>query len=255
MSPNPLILSKLTSGPSRPWVASTWLKNDTLGKLFAAASGSVFAPEFNSSWSVTALVKFVDVAAGKNLVFSKTKESAPYSGQELQITSAGNIEFYFSSSQGTNWIRARALSAGIVSGTTYRITVTMDGSATIAGCKIYVNNVSKAITTGADSLSGTTINTKAFSIGSDNWQGAWNNGYIKDLAWWNVKLTDAQETALTTGSIDLSTHSASAYLQNFWRFQSTGISNPDTHLVVYDRKGSDNLAGSFFIAGDYVAYP
>lgn len=237
-----------------PWPTTTWLKNDTLGKVFSAASGSVFAPEYNTAWSASALVKFNNVGAGKNLVFSKTKESAPYSGQELQVSATGGIEFYFSNSQGANWIRARALAAGLVSNTTYRITVTMDGSATIAGCKIYVNNASQVITTGANTLTGTTINAKALNIGSDSWSGSWLNGYIKDLAWWNKELSTAEELALGTTSRKLSTHQAAGNLQNFWCFE-TGFAVPDTRYIVYDRQGTDNLVSSNFIAADFVAYP
>lgn len=237
-----------------PWVATTWLKNDTNGKVFTAASGSIFAPEWNQAWSFSVLVKFVDVAAGKTLVFSKTKNGSPYSGQILHLETDGRIDFQISSSQGVNWLRVGTAAGTIVSGTKYRITYTFDGTGTFAGTKVYVNNVDTATVNRANSLSATTINTTAFVIGSE-WTGNWQNGYIKDLAWWNKKLSAAEELALTSGSIDLSTHLAAANLQNFWRFQTSGVSPPDSATVVYDRKGSDNLTSSTFVSGDYVTYP
>lgn len=236
------------------WTATTWLKNDTNGKVFTAASGSVFAPEYNQAWTFSVLVKFNDVAAGKTLVFSKTKNGSPFSGQILHIETDGRIDLQFASSQGPNWLRVGTAAGTIASATTYRITYTFDGTGTFAGTKVYVNNVDTATVNRANTLTATTINTTAFVIGSE-WTGNWQDGYIKDLAWWNKALSATEELALTTGSVNLNAHAAAGSLVNFWTMQTSGISPADTATTIYDRKGSDNLTSSNFVSGDYVAYP
>lgn len=235
--------------PVTPWVATTSLNSASVNKIFTASSSLAFSPEYNQAWSVSVLIKFTSLAVSGQ-IFTKTKNGAPYSGQTLNIHPDGSMDFQFSSSQGPNWLRVNAAAGTFTTGVWYRITLTLDGTGTFAGTKLYVNNVSVATTNGANSLSATVINTTPFVVGGD-WTGNYRNGQIKDLAWWNIALTPAQELALTKKSVNLSSLSSSGALQSLWRFE-TGIIPADTATTVYDRVGSYNLTSSTQVSGDYL---
>lgn len=239
-----------------PWVSTTALTATTYAPRLAAASGSVFAPEYNQAWSFSFLVYFNVALDGNNgAVISKTHTGAPYSGQVLRAQVDGSLDFEFSSSQGPNWLRLTSPAGSVAASAWYRITYTLNGNGLASGTTCYVNNVVKSLTVNNNSLNATTINTTAFNLYREpTGTGLYLSGRLKDFAWWNTELSPAQETALTTASVDLSAHSAWGNCQNFWRME-TGITTPDTSSVIYDRKGADNLTATGFTAGSFVAYP
>ena len=121
--------------------------------------------------------------------------------------------------------------------------MTYDGSKTAAGVKIYVNGVNKALTVNSDTLTGTTNNSFAFSIGETIYNTAFATMLVDELAIWSVAIAQSDVTSIYNSGTptNLKTQAQSANLLSWWRM---GDGTGDTTGSVVDQQGLVNLTGT-----------
>lgn len=122
----------------------------------------------------------------------------------------------------------------------YSVVVTYDGSSSGSGIHIWVNGVDVPITVSPDNLSASITTSVEFCLlrAVDNF---YFKGLIDEVAIWNDELDATSVAAIyNSGSpANLLTTPQSSALVSWWRFEDYLVP-PDTGMVIYDRKGSNN---------------
>jgi hypothetical protein len=118
----------------------------------------------------------------------------------IQTTSTGQVRVKFYN--GTT-LDLTTAAATLAAATWYHIVVTNSGAETPAAVKVYVDGVSKALTTVTDDFVGPAPNVappaSAMNIGSDersNNRSLWLNGHIDEWSYWDTELTAGNVTTL-----------------------------------------------------------
>jgi len=131
------------------------------------------------------------------------------------------------------------------------ITAKVDVNAETA--QIYMDG-SPVTTTGGGAFTATTFSSEegtasTVGINADKVNGD-HQGNIDEVSIWNKGLSDAEVTELynSGAGLDLTTHSATANLANWWR-----MGDGDTHPTILDQAGTSDMTLFNTVAGDIVA--
>ena len=135
--------------------------------------GNIHGYERTDPFFVNGFWKFDSLPAVMRLV-QKGVFGGTFRGWSLQ-TAGPHLLLVLRSDFGTGKEILLQKNNALATGNWYQLTVSVDGSSTAAGCKVWINRVLQTMTVGTDALSGTIVNAGAFSI----------NG-MKDGATWYV---------------------------------------------------------------------
>jgi hypothetical protein len=111
---------------------------------------------FSSTW----IIKAINTQAG----YIYSKQNGSLRGHSLQYSNG--IVVLRITNQNGNLIQVSTPAATITLNQWHTVTATYDGGSLAAGCRIYVDGVSKALTVTTDALSSTIITTEAFAMGA-----------------------------------------------------------------------------------------
>lgn len=129
---------------------------------YASFAGSQYQFERTQPFSFEVLY-FVPSVSQENCMFGNL-DGAGVTGYFCTITTSGQVRFGLRGTPSANGIEVRTASSTIVANTWNHIVVTYDGSSLAAGCTVYINGVSMALTVFANALSTSTISTQALRL-------------------------------------------------------------------------------------------
>lgn len=195
---------------------------NTKSMSFASASsqyvnfGNNVADDYNTvfSWGVwvkpTTLPGFVSVI---------TKIAATNVGYMIAL-GANDVQVFFS---GTGSLYVTSTTTALSTGNWYFIAVTMDGTGTAAGTKIYVNGTVQSKSILNNNLTGSVANSVAMTMAADLAAGGNNpeqyyNGLIAQVTHWNAVLSQSDVTTLYGGGTPVNplTQSFGANCDHYW---------------------------------------
>lgn len=201
--------------------------NDT-----AAATVTAYQFTRTTPFSVSFWVKPTSLVNAQAVVAVK-QTTGSIDGWSLTqfTTSSGVLRFQFMLNNTTNGLVVETTLAALVVNVWQNIVLTYDGTSTPAGCKIYKNGVSAALTTIQNNLTSSPVYTSNFTVGSTG-NGSTNlNGRLDELAVWNISLSAAQALEIyNAGSPgDLFATTAAASLTSWYR-----MGDSDTFPTILD---------------------
>lgn len=153
-------------------------------------------------------------------MFVKTLAGSTARGYQLAFRTTAPVGVMFQlcndSNLNANCLKVYAANT-IVDGSLHLVTATYDGSKTPGGVKIYFDGVSQSLTTFANTLTGTTLNTGALRISE------FLTGQVRHASIWGIALTQAQVTEIYGSGApgDLSLHSAFSNVKLWIHFDET----------------------------------
>ncbi|NTW32439.1 MAG: hypothetical protein HGB12_07420 [Bacteroidetes bacterium] len=131
-----------------------------------------------------------------NFMISHQITGGTWNGYSLYLSAAGQVYCDIYSNTSSNCIAIKTTSNYVTStGTWYHIVLTSSGSSTVAGIKIYVNGVSRALTVVSDNLTASIKNTTDLVLGNRS-DGYNFTGTIDEVGIWSRSLTAAEITTL-----------------------------------------------------------
>lgn len=201
--------------------------NDT-----AAATVTAYQFTRTTPFSVSFWIKPTSLLNAQAVVGVKQTTGSIDGWSILQFTSSsGVLRFQFMQNNTTVGLVVETSAAALLVNIWQNIVVTYDGTSTPAGCKIYKNGVSQALTTIQNNLTASPVYTSNFTVGSTG-NGSTNlNGKLDELAVWNISLSAAQALEIyNAGSPgDLFASTASASLTSWYR-----MGDGDTFPTILD---------------------
>jgi hypothetical protein len=194
----------------------------------------------NNAFSYSFWAKF-DTLGVEQLFISRPNDIANQTIIGVGILSTNAIRFRLGLWGGTTnrkQITTNAFTAA--TNTWYNITVTYDGSDTVAGMKIYIDSVNQSVTTATGTLP-TTINYSRIRIGA-RYGGNFLNGNMDEVSVWNKALSGAEITELYNSGVpsNLNTHSAVTNLKAWWRM-GDGATFGGANWTIPDEIGTNDL--------------
>lgn len=202
---------------------------------------------WSSAFSMSFYVKF-RTTAGALIVAKQTSGST---GWDFRVASA-KFQWYSSPNGATNriqWITTNSFSTG----TWYHVVVTYSGNSSATGFKIYVNGSSQAITVQFNTSASNWTTAQDFNFGTyNNGSGAYYNGQLDEVTFWNKELSSGEVTSLYNAGVPLNPGVISFWSNNtsYWRFGDVN----DSASTIYDRGnvGGVNLSGNNLVSGDFT---
>jgi len=183
------------------------------------------------------------------------EEQTGITAEELNVVLNTSNQFQLSlvNTLNTNHLGFRTTSAFSSTTSFYHVVITLDGTGTVAGSHIWVNNSDQALTTLFNNLSASTTTSDSLFVGQVVGFG-YLAGYIDEVSFWDKALNSSEVAAIYNGAAsakpgNLSTHSATANLLWWPRFGDL----TDTISTIFDRKGSVNGTPTNMEAGDIVS--
>lgn len=208
--------------------------------------------ERTNPYSISAWVKSNSATA--QAIFSKMDVSPTFRGYLVNFSSAGAIQWFNINDNGTgNSIRVDTTTTGFANNVWRHIVVTYSGSSTAAGCKIYVDGTSRALTVTTDNLTATMLTTAAAHIGrrTDGGSPLYFNGNIDEVAVYNKELSAAEVTTIFGPGqpVNHAVTGPTANLVGYWRM-GEGATFP---TIPDDSTNSNAATLTNMEAGDIVA--
>lgn len=207
--------------------------------------GNNYGFEVSQAFSISFWCKPDNLSATRCLI-SKCSNDANVWGYNIQhLVTTGKIQLQMRTPASAPLY---AFTTSLVAGVWQHIVVTFSGNSNINGARCYCNAVI-GDTPGSSSLAGSMVNLSSFVVGARNTSFPYS-GMIDEVSVWNKELSQSEVTEIynsgTPGS--LTSHSAVANLQSWWRFGDN-----DTFPTILDNKGSINGTMTNMIAGSIVA--
>jgi hypothetical protein len=197
----------------------------------------------DSPFSVSAWVNFTDVT--NSSLFSKSNVAPNFWEYSVHIQSDEKIYFGLYGQgdvSGSNYIFVGS-TATLTSyeGSWINLTFTYDGSGSVSGLKIYLNESEIPTTTFENGTYEAMVNTAApFQIGR-SFTNRHLNGSISNVSVWNTALTSTQITEIYNQGLpsNLNSHSAYSNLVSWWQLgENSSFDGND--WIVADEKGTNN---------------
>lgn len=186
------------------------------------AATTVTAYQFlrTTPFSVSFWIKPTSLVNSQGIVTVKNTNGSNDGWAITQFTtSSGVIRFQFMVNNTTNGLVVETSAAQLTVNVWQHIVLTYDGSSTPAGCKIYKNGVSVALTTIQNNLTASPTYNNFFVLGAYG-NGSTNlNGKLDETSVWNVALSGAQVTEIYNGGApgDLYATSMAVSLTSWYR--------------------------------------
>lgn len=178
--------------------------------------GSALDFERTDTFSMSCWFK---TTAATGAIIARRGGSAAFKGWEFNNTS-GQLGINLSSNNVTgNRLVARTTLSTFNDGVWHNYICTYDGSSSTSGVLMIVDGVNVAVTSTIDNLTADISNDVNGNIASrNNGENPWG-GNLDEISLWDKVLTlaEAQEIYNSGNPDNLSTHSASANLLNWWR--------------------------------------
>ncbi len=172
--------------------ANTLSTSTTLAATNYVSFGNHFDQAGSGSFSICGWFEAVSLAA---LVVPFSKYTAGSGlGYEIQITTTGKIDW--SMNNGANFMEVTTASSTIAAGGFHLICIVATGS-TAASQTIYVDNVSKSLTTVGNTFSGSMANSNNAVIGYRAAVGG--SLYSNNVSFWNKALSAGEVNTIWNG--------------------------------------------------------
>ena len=125
---------------------------------------------------------------------SKMEGATEYKGYEFMAeTDTNQMDFRFvlrnKFTATDNVLSVDTGGSVVVTNSWQHVVVTYDGSKDVSGVIIYLNAVSKSLTTNSNTLTGDISNTAPFRIGVNHTDGEYMNGFLDEVRIWDKELT------------------------------------------------------------------
>jgi len=130
-----------------------------------------------------------------NSIICKEDLASPFAGWCIDVVSSGKIRFSYINTYPTSDLQVTTTDVQVTAGNFIHVAVTYSGNSAPSGVTIYVNGVSKPITTNSDTLTSNIDSPKSLNIGNrDNDSNAGGllvefNGLIDDARIYNRVLS------------------------------------------------------------------
>lgn len=174
-------------------------------------------------------------------------------GYTLDHDSSGRVRINFQGGGTGNRIRVRE-DTSVLTGFWNFVCLTYDGSSAASGMKVRVNNSQSGRNVLNDTLTADPTNVTTLSIGASSSGGTPRfQGFVDEVSFWNVELTDAACTELynKNGKVDLKSNTGnytqSTSLISWWRMGDS-LSYP----TIPDQKSSNNGTLLNGVPGSFV---
>jgi hypothetical protein len=132
-------------------------------------------------------------------LIGKQDSSAPYNGWYIQLGSSGLLYFQLTNTYSTNILEVRTNNLNYDDNQWHHVVTTYDGTSSPSGVRIYFDGKNQTLTTGFNSLTGTTVNSIPVTIGSRNSNGDKFSGLIDDARIYNYVLSATQVQKIMSG--------------------------------------------------------
>lgn len=196
--------------------------------------GDIHLYDINDTFSICGWLKPSNIANAM-IFFSKATIDANVNGYMLRSDATTGALYLQMRTTLVNTLHT--FDTALTAGEWQFICFTYSGALNISGASVYRNAV-KNVTTPSGALSGTMLQGQPFYLGQRNNSFGFYNGIMDEVSVWDKELTQVEITELYNEGIpyDISTHSASANLKSWYRFDG------DTIPSISDNVGSDNLS-------------
>jgi hypothetical protein len=221
------------------WDGSKWVVNNVIDKTYTYFDGvNERIPTTNSTTldisppTSRSIVCWVNFDGGQNnVMFSKQTSGIGYF---FNVLTDGTISFRIQRTS-TNQIQGTTITPTVKFGSWNFIAISYNGTGLASGLKIYINDVPCTFNITSDNMgTNATSNSGIFNIGSYllfSTPSAFSRGYMSNVAFFNVALSDANKTLLYNMGRDNPDYNSVAGLVSHWRLNQL---NPP------DIKGSNN---------------
>ena len=145
----------------------------------------------STPFSISCWVNSNDVTSFKAIV---GKVSTTPTGYYI-ATFNGKVRFYASNNGSTNWLSIEN-SGTVTTSSFFHVVVTYDGSKSVAGTKLYVNNALNTQTLVSDTLTASISNSASFTVSSRNGASLFYDGIVDEVGIWDRELTASEVTEL-----------------------------------------------------------
>jgi len=159
--------------------------------------GNVFNFERTDSFSVSAWVKR-NTSGTSDFIAGNEDFLGTNTGWAFDIAAADQATVELSAGAG-NSCSARASIGNSDTGSAHHYVMTYNGTSDVSGIKIYVDGVSKTLTTVSNNLVSSITTTGAFRLGLTNDNSADLDGYIDEVGIWTKVLTQTEVSDLYNG--------------------------------------------------------
>lgn len=194
--------------------------------------GNICNFNHSDAFSVSLWVKPQNVSA-QRVLFSKAGPVSAVLGYIVYHEIGGAIQVQLRAVSGSP---IHTTSFTISAGVWTHLVITFSGNSNMNGIRVYKNSVVGA-TPSSSALSGGWLVGQDFNLGSRN-AGYYYSGKMDEVTVWNKDLSQAEVTELyNTGQpLNPSSHSAFAYLVNYWK-----MGDADSYPTILDNQGIDHL--------------
>lgn len=192
--------------------------------------------DFGDTFSISAWFK-TTASPSSQVVVSKAQDSGDFEGYVMFVLASGAVLVRLEGTAGTdNKIEGASTTTGYNDGRWHHYVITYDGSSTLAGLTVYVDDVAQTLTSTFDAASGSLLTTVPFQIGARN-TGTFFNGTIDDVAVYDIELSAGQVTTIYNGGNpnDLTVNGPTGNLVGYWR-----MGDGDTYPTLTDNSASGN---------------
>lgn len=202
--------------------------------------------ERTDSFSVSGWFKTTD--SGVQMFITKQLNSSTIRGWGIFLE-AGLIKVSLITDNGTSKRIFKRTNAAHNNGVWKHFCFTYNGTSLASGLLFYVDGSAVATTTDTDDLNDTIDNAATLQIAARGGNNTFT-GNIDEVSIWNKTLSAAEVAEIYNSGnpADLSAHSASANLINWWR-----MGDDDTHPTLTDNAGSADITLINTESGDIEA--
>ena len=194
--------------------------------------GDVLGFEYNQAFSVSCWVKKPTALTGGFLV-SKKAASGLFQGWAVGFNSSDTFKFWLDSNGGAVAVEVYT-TATYAAGVWHHAVFTYSGNGLASGVTVYVNGVSAALTTLADTLASNTIlNTASLNVGASDDGGAGVfPGNVDEVLVYNVELTPTQVSDLFAfgAPVDPTALDSWADAVGYWRMGEASFDGTMTNM-------------------------
>ncbi|MDJ1466937.1 DUF6443 domain-containing protein [Xanthocytophaga flava] len=204
--------------------AGNALQLDGVNDLLSMGTASTLAFEYNQKFTIEAWFKTSSAAA--QMIVAKMKNTAPYRGYNLYISS-GKLSVHLLNTVSTNGFQEITQNS-FADGQWHHVAWVYKGTGTAAGSEIYVDGVQQTTTVSYDTgITATTIdNTTPFVIGART-NAYYFAGQIDEVRVWNTDRSQADIQA----AYQQKTDPASANLVAYWSMDDSPVSSTIANSV------------------------
>ena len=204
--------------------------------------GNVFDKTNTDAWTWSGWVR---TTTNAGMVLASKMGNAPnFTGWSI-THNFGALRVYLINTWTTSCIEVYTnLLYWMYGGAWLHVCVTVDGSSSAAGIKVYVNGVEQTLTTAYDNLVSSISNSANMCLGGREY---YYTGDMDEVTMWSTDLDEAGVLELFNGGVpfDPSTHSDAAYLDGHWR-----MGDGDTYPTITDSVGSNDGTMTNMESGD-----